>query len=485
VRRPEAGVRPPRPTNANLWRVLVVVTVAGGIALRIWVVSTAELGALDSDEAVPGLMARNFLHGELSTFYWGQSYGGTAEVGLLAVVSLLAGSSVTALRLVPVALSAIGAVLVWRIGRRTVGEPAATVAGLLYWIWPAYFVWRSTREYGYYGVLLVCGLTLVLLALRLRERPTFRDAAGFGVALGLGWWSSPQIALVAVPALSWLLWRRPGGLREVPVMVAGTLLAAAPWIAENIRSGWASLSVSPDAGDAETYWERLHGFLTDGLPTTVGLRVLVTRQWLPSPLLGPVAFWLLLASLAVVVVRRRRSLELVAAIVVPFPFLAALSGFTWYRVEPRYLGLLAPLLALLLAALLTDLRVAAPGLAVATLLSVVGLVRLADVGGFRFGGSPTTVAPVVRVLDEHGVTRAWADYWVAFRITFLTHERIVVAPVQSSRRRRYDELVARAPRAAHVFVTGGNEEASEGPALLEAGYQRVLADPYTVYVRDW
>jgi 4-amino-4-deoxy-L-arabinose transferase-like glycosyltransferase len=166
-------------------------------------------GYLDSDEAVPGLMARHFLHGEFSTFYWGQAYGGTAEVGVVAVIFAVGGSGAVTLRLASMLLYALGAVLLWRIGRRTIGEPAATVAALLVWLSPAYFLFRSTREYGYQQVLLVLGLAILLLALRLAERVTRLDCLGLGLSLGVGWWTSPQIVLVALPALAWLACRRP------------------------------------------------------------------------------------------------------------------------------------------------------------------------------------------------------------------------------------------------------------------------------------
>jgi len=464
-------------------RFLPVVGIAAGIALRIWIIRTPELGYLDSDEAVPGLMARHFVHGEFSSFYWGQHYGGTAEVALLAAVFLIVGSHVVVLELVPMVLYGISALIVWRIGRRTIGEPGATVAGLLLWLWPAYFVWRSTREYGYYGVLLVCGVTLVLFALRLRERPSLLDATGFGTALGVGWWSSPQIALVAVPVLVWMGWRCRRAVRYVPALVAGATVGASPWIVANVRSGWASLTFNPGFTVSEPYWSRLHGIVEDGLPELLGLRVLVTRQWLPIPLLGQLAFWLLLAALVAVVVRRRASLELVGAIAVPFPFVAALSGYTWFRVEPRYLTLLAPFVALLVAALLVELRLVTLGVGVATALTVVGLVRLVDVGGLDPGGAPLTVAPAVRELDRHGVTRAQSDYWVAFRIIFLTRERIIVAPTQSSRYRRYDEAVARRRHPTRIYFAGSTDLARDRPFLRRSGYEPIAAGPYVLYFK--
>jgi hypothetical protein len=469
-----------------LVRALVVTGVAVGLAVRVWVLRTPAIGYLDSDEAVPGLMARHLLHGQLSTFYWGQSYGGTFEIALVALGFLFGGANPVVLSLVPIVLYGVAAVLVWRIGCRTIGMPGAAVAGVLAWLWPAYFVWRSTREYGYYGVLLVCALTIVLLALRLRERPDALDAAGLGIAAGIGWWSSIQIALVALPVLVWLVLRRPAVLRYGLLAAGAAFAAASPWIVENVRSGGASLQTSPAPELARSYGFRLGGFFSDGLPTTLGLRTLFTLQWLPVAALGPIVLIVLIAAIAVVLVRRRRSLELLAAVIVPYPFLYALSGFTYYRIEPRYLALLAPILALVVASMLVDLRAASLVLVAASALTVIALVRLRDAGGIAPGApdvrAPTTVAPLIRTLDRRGITRASANYWVAFRVTFLTEERIVVAPNGGDRYPPYSQLVARSSRVAQIFVAGSATEGPQRPALLARGYKRLQAGPYIVYL---
>src|SRR5690242_4854120 len=49
--------------------------------------------ALDSDEAVIGLMARHILHGERPTFFWGQNYMGPFEAYFAALLFVLFGSS--------------------------------------------------------------------------------------------------------------------------------------------------------------------------------------------------------------------------------------------------------------------------------------------------------------------------------------------------------------------------------------------------------
>ena len=479
-----ARARPVLSACRRPWPLLIVTTVAAGIAVRIWIVRTPAIGYLDSDEAVPGLMARHLLHGEFPTFYWGQPYGGTPEVALTAALFGVAGSSTTALRLVPIALYGVAGLVLWRIGRRTIGERAAVVAALLFWIWPAYFVWRSTREYGYYGVLLLAGLLVVLLAMRLRERPGAVDAALLGAVFGFGWWTSPQIVLVALPALVWLAWRQPRIWRYAPLIVLTACLAAAPWLVWNSGRHWGSLH--PYGGPPSSYGFRLAGFFVDALPSTLGLRVLFVRDWLPAPVLGEILFISLCIVLLAVLLRWRSSLELLLVILLPFPFIYASSPFTGDRIEPRYLVLLAPLLALLVAPLLTNLRVAAVALAAALGLTVVALVRLRDSGGIAPGApdirAPVELGPLVRALERHHVTRAWANYWVAYRITFQTDERIIAAPTDGPRYPRYNALISASERPAHVFVAGTSEEPAQRPRLLHAGYKRLRAGDFVVYV---
>jgi hypothetical protein len=57
---------------------LLGLAAAAGIALRLYV-AHGVIGDPDSDEAIPALIVRHFLHGHLNVFYRGQAYGGTQE----------------------------------------------------------------------------------------------------------------------------------------------------------------------------------------------------------------------------------------------------------------------------------------------------------------------------------------------------------------------------------------------------------------------
>ena len=108
---------------ASPWTLTFAAAGAVGLALRIWTYRNAA-GVPDSDEAVVGLMVRHILHGEFTTFFWGQAYGGSQEALLTAPVFAVFGSSWLALRIVPLLLSAVAALVVWRVGLRLMSERA-------------------------------------------------------------------------------------------------------------------------------------------------------------------------------------------------------------------------------------------------------------------------------------------------------------------------------------------------------------------------
>ena len=461
-------------------QLVVGLAIAAGVALRAWVLAT-PLGTLDADEAVWGLMARHALDGELSTFYWGQPYGGTHEVFLTAAVFAVAGSSTLALKLVPAALYAVAAVLVWRVGRRTVGEPAARIAAALFWIWPAYGVWKSVRAHGFYGSALVLSLLVLLLVLRLRDEPSRRDAAALGLVLGLGWWATPQFALVAAPAVLWLLVvRRDALLRFWPALPAA-VLGALPWLVANVRHDWYSFDYAPGGG---TYFSRFRGFFTATLPMALDLRVPFALDWALGPVLSGLLLLAVLGWVGFLVLRRRSRLGPLVPVALAFPFLYAASSFTWLVEEPRYLLLLMPVLALLLAEGLRRPSVAAVALAIAFALSFTGLARME--GSFRYETRtghmdvPDDLGPLLDALDARGVRTVRADYWVAERITFESRERIVA---NSHRYPPFTERVDASANPARVFVAGTPAELRARARLLDDGYERLEIGGFAVYSR--
>jgi hypothetical protein len=407
-----------------------------------------------------------------------------------------------AIRLPVIALWVLAAVLVWRVGLRVLDPFRAAVAAALFWVWPAYFIWKSERAHGFYGSEVVLGLLILLLVLRLEERVTRRDLALLGLALGCGLWSSPQVAIVALPALGWLVWRRREVLRGSPLVIAAGVVGALPWLISNARHGWPSLHPGPNEGP---WSEHLHNLVVATLPQSLGLRLAWSFEWLGTPLVGIAVYGLVVGGFLWLLWKRPQPLTPVLLIVVLFPVFYFVSPYTWLQSEPRYLTLVMPLFALLLAYAASSVARATAIVAVALAFSVGGLVELQrhQVAAFRTEGTavPANLDPLLHTLRAHDIRYAFASYWVAWRITWESQLHLIGAkssyahpfardgrvypgdpPNDLGIDPRYYREAERHRDDAHVFVLGGDVEAAVAPLLQHARYRRVIAGGFAVWL---
>ena len=231
-------LRATRLSKTNLWIVGVVVL---GAALRFWILAEPRLGKLDPDESVAGLMALHFSEGEFAAFFWGQSYGGTAEVALTAILFKVFGFSVFLPKVITIGLHAVGSWLTWRVGIRLFDRNTAAVAAALAWVWPTFAVWKSNRFMGFYALGLVLVMLILLLVVRNAEAPRRSELFLLGVVVGLGWWTHPTVIFAAIPAAIWLLFRRSELLQSSPLVLTGAAVGSLPWLWSNVASDWNSV----------------------------------------------------------------------------------------------------------------------------------------------------------------------------------------------------------------------------------------------------
>lgn len=483
------GQMPERPKPA--WIIFsVLAVVAAGVAMRVWILSSS-MGALESDEAVAGLMARRLLHGEFSTYHWGQNYGGTPEVVFVAALFKLFGSSVVVLKLAPILLSATASLLVWRVGRRTVKEPSATIAALFTWTAPAYFVWWSTHERFLYWNTVVLGLVILLAALRLVQRDgSWPDAMAMGLAAGIGWWSGPFIGFFALPAGLWMLVRLRRRAMILAWGIPAFIVGALPWIFETARHGLAMFE-APAQPAANGYFDNLRAFFSRGLPGGVGLRMPFSGEWIPS-FAGPAPFIALVAFVGWRARRLGRDSQPILLAAALFPFIFAASPLSWFVVEPRYLTFLVPIAALLLAWAFLGRRksLAVPFMIVTLALSTASLVSMdrRDLTTFTAPDVkiPKRFGPLVALLDDNGIRRVYANYWIAYRLTFETNERIIARPFVASRYPRYARSVETAPSVAYVLLRGSRSVAVFEQRFRRLGilYRKVGRDDFVLLIPD-
>ena len=490
---------------------VVVVAAVAGTVLRVWTYRTV-MGTPNGDEAVVGLMARHAAHGDFTTFYWGQSYGGPQEAWLTVPVFWLLGSTWLALRLVPVGLTIVAAVLIWRVGRRTIGEPAATVAAALLWVWPPFAVFELIHQQGFYASDFVYPLLLLLLALRVAEQPSRRRVAVFGFALGLALWQSVQIVTVAVGLVVWIVWKAPRSLRHLGVALAAAAVGALPWIAWIATHGRSSLT----QGQGGTPLRSLRLLASPYLPMIAGLRAPFSgRLLLPSAALtyaiygGCVVVFIVAGWRA-----RRRATSVLYVVALMFPLLYVLAPYTsGVTGNPRYLMVLVPVLVLLVAQLARNPASAAAVIAVGCVLSAVTLQRMNDwftgtphpTNQVRGLGArdvvqlvPRNLGGLVSVLDRLHIKYVYTDYWLAYRLDFDTREHIIAvenrligmtvqdgAVVPTLLNTRYAPYAEAVRRANHGFVFYRKlvGSASVVPTLERHGYRRYPAGSFVVYAR--
>ena len=450
----------------------VAAVALAGLGLRLWMLS-GRIGVLDSDGAVPGLMALHMPE-EFPVFYWGQAYGGSIESLVAAALFVVLPDSGFVLRLVPVAFCAGSSLVCWRIGHRLIGARAGMVAGALFWLAPIGLLWWSTKVGVYWSALFLTLLALLLLVRAVdAERWSVFEAPAFGMVVGLAWWANPQSAYLLAPA--GLVYGRSllRHWRRFPLVMVGAAVGVAPWLVHNLRHDWASLDAPAQANTVPNeYLDHLHGFVTTALPMALGLRQPFTKEWV-VPVLAPVLYVAAVAGfayLAFKIVRRRdrRVVLLVAALT--YPFFYALSPFSWFVGLPRYTLFLFPLVALLVASVVaarTHLVLLAFGVAAVSVgLGTMGLLETGASPGAPDAPVPVGMDGVEDLLVDNGVRHAFANYWVAYRVTFELHERVLVTAIGSSRYEPIDRAVRTDPRPAYLFVDGSS---------WLAGFRRELA----------
>ncbi len=486
-----------------LWGAVGLAVIAG-MVIRV-VTYRSALGDTNSDEAIFGLMVRAAAHGHPDVFQWGSPYGGTQEILLSVPVTWVVGSSgLLAIRIVPILIDVATAFLVWRVGRRTIGEPRALVAAALFWVWPARVLDILLHGPGFYASNVFYTALILLLVLRAEEQPTAVRAAVLGLVLGLAFWQTSQVFPIALAAVVWLVWRVPRILRKAWVAALAAVAGALPVLVWNIEHHLSSLHLN--AGTSFTYAHRLRLLLSPVLPEFLGLRLYYSLTWVVPTLLGLAIYLALFLLFAYGGYRawgtRTFLLYFVAA---TFPFLCAISPKENLTNDPRYAVVVAPVLALLVAQLARSVAAAVAILAlgvVVTSVSLHGADRWIKHAGTRVTGFPPTprsIAPLISTLEQLHVNRVFTNYWIAYRLDYDSDERIVavengfdglaasrgdIVPTYDPRvrYRPYDRAVRAGPHA-FVFYRADMPPQSVLKRLVAHGYVRHLSQVFAIYAR--
>ena len=432
---------PPRRRTLLPWLVAaaVLVTAAARVAYLV-----SPVMQFNADEATTGIMVRHILAGHGYVFYAGQEYGGALEQYLEAAVYAVTRlpQNPLSLRLPLVALCCLTCVLVYRVGRDVLGDPArALVAAALYAVGPWFNVIGTVTSLGFYAAGQAVGMVALWCALRADRGRWW--LAGTGLAAGLGVWTAATALYLLVPVLVWLLPVLGRDLRRWAALAGGFLLGVLPLLGSLVVHPAPPVPENP--AESSTVLDRLGHLFGPVLRQYVGVTYSHTEGGLWVPLQVLVVAGLVAAYLVAVVRRRglvdllrgrvdrRRPGDLLLAVPPVVAVLYAASNATWYTGTPRYLVSTFPLLAIGLAALVPARPWPVPAAVVAA-SAALSLAFFPTVQYSRTSAHYATLRQVANQLAADGEDRVWAGYWTATPLQYAAGDRITVATGAGVRR---------------------------------------------------
>jgi hypothetical protein len=456
---------------------VVAAVVVVGAAQRWWV-AAHTIGTLTSDGAVIGLMALRLLHhGQLTAYMWGQSYGGSVEAVLTAVVFAVAGAGTSQLLATTAFSSALCALALWRTGRRIVGEPAAQIGALAFWVWPATFLWRSLKPGGTYMAGLALALCAVGALARIRQGDDgWRRCGLAGLWCGLALWSNPVSLELLIPAALWFIpAARRLGWRLIAI-AAGGIVGGLPIFVFGATHDWSNLHMPGYRADLISgFPARFRQFFPIEAPISMGVRVEGSFAWVGGhvgEVLAVGATAALFAAASAVIAGRARRCTLPVLTLALLPFLYAINPLADNVGQGRYAFFAVPMAALLIGVGLeragalvlrradSDVRPLLVWTAGLALVCALGTIGLRDEPGralvtFR---APDVAMPVDdsalrTLLAVHRIKDAYATYWIAYRVMFETGGRTVVTAYDFDRYPPIAATVDASPDPAYLFVT--------------------------------
>jgi hypothetical protein len=460
-----------RLSTIAFWALLVV-----GFAARVVLLFTNSF-TLDSDNAVVYLIAKHVSEGDISFFFWGQSYGGTLLELVAGATMLATGPHVEVLAIVGALFFAGATVLIRQIAIGAFGNPVVgNIAGVLFWFSGYWMARVGLSEPGFYGPSLLLGLLTIWLVLSGPRRMSYLRWALVGLVAGLALWQSPMGIAIAAPAVLVAVVRQFSPTRYL-VGAAAAALGALPWLVVFFTTD----SAAKPQRELPITVTNYIAFFSRMLPGAFSVDATAGRYAIA------IASVLLLALLAVLCVLRR-SWWLGALLVGTGAVVVVVVLGTGMILAPdslRYAIFVLPALSIALGWLVSRLPLfSLAAMVLAVLLSALQTHTLFP--DLRFDRSTSYVVGNISALGDYleaeNITAAYADYWVSYAVTAETDEKVTVAPISGLRRYAPYEAEAAEEPVARVIVLrdNANDKALNGNASMPPSTRTEVGD-YAIY----
>ena len=477
-------------------------------------------GGLHSDAAVVGLQARHILRGEWSWFLWGTNYEGSADPLLTAIAFAVTGSRPLTLMVVPLIGHVLLTWLTFSLLCKRLDLALAFVITLV-----LVFAPYSINAVALYAPRQWC-ITAVVAAIWLLDGasesrwPLMRYAAGTalgGFALYLDYFAIlfvGGIVLFAI-ACSFDGNMRAPVLRRLGACVLGSAIGGlltwrlyhyappTPPVRQTAR-----LSLALLRRNIGLFWQDCFPWILSSKvyipePGTPNLTLWEAPAWFHMiQTLGAVSLVLGILCGGVLVfsrsvpwrVRRLGGLGFVVSGCTIAGFLTSQAASDAGRWATRYLAPIIWTAPFALASVAYLLRTKRFTLGIVPYLVAAAISGWLGFGAYVRGPLPVRVprstaqeeAQLGRLLRERSIKYAVADYWLAYRLTFLWAEDPIVTPRRTDRYRPYRRGFDAASVVAFIFHPSA---AREDPAryerwLKQSGmrYEQLKLADFTIFI---
>jgi hypothetical protein len=447
------------------------------LAYRFPVILNAR--AVHSDAAIVGLQAMHILRGEYSRFLWGADYQGSFDAWLIAFLFAIFGINAFTLMLGPLLGHLVMCCSVLAGLKRIVGPWPAFISCLVLVFTPQAIngvVMYAPRQWSI--TFAVCGA--VIIAWPSARLVPLRIAGGLCLSLFalyldmfcLQW--MPAVLFLAVLAC----FDPPRELKLIAQRAAGLIVGLAIGA---LAVSWLRDSGAPKQHGFDISTARIPGnwaLMRDTcLPWLLGAKVWISGknlypdQWIaPGPVAvfqyfgAAVLFLMAIGSTALAFSKRIDWILLRVTLFGAGAAGTALSGFLvsgwpsdmW---STRYLAPIIWAMPFTLAPLEKLLRPRGFAVLLAPYLMVAAFAGWLAYGSYVDGplprldprGAGDDEEQLGKFLVDHGYEHGFAQYWLAYRLTFLWKEKPILAPFEFDRYHAYRQQVMSAKKVAYIY----------------------------------
>lgn len=442
----------------------------------------------NSDEAIVALMARHILDGERPVFFYGQAYMGSLDAYLVAGAFSILGEGVLQIRIVQIIIYCGYMISTWSIARNFFhDEIIANIAILLITIPSVLVTTYTTATLGGYNEVMLLGNLIIILGYKIIWGNWDRYWWAWsllGLVAGIGFWTLGLISVYLLPIGLLGLWRLRG--KRIPFYALAALfffIGSLPWWIHNMQHSGEALAVLTGTSrlslETTTPIQRFIGMLVLGIPTLLGARYPWSAEFIRVPILFILIIYLLIISVSLRRIIKTRweevrpgVLPLISIFIIGFCVIFIGSHFGIDATGRYFLPLnivMIIIVSLAIAYVWQHHRWAAVVLLVLPLFlngletwrAAVSTDRLTTQFDpiTRFDNSAD--AELISFLEQNEELNGYTNYWVSFRLAFLTQEEIIYSAhmpykvdmsytPNDRRYPLYDEIVASRTDAAII-----------------------------------